>query len=337
MNKLFQRALTGLLLLAPAALAVQLSDLSPSMTRSSADEELTKDYAYRVLNDLSVRRIWNLDENRKLTIDFDSKSGKLICIVVDYRKPVTLEEADKDAGDIGKFEEAKWKKFPADKAAKYHMGRSRAMKFKEGFMFQEITGANKCMRLTFYTGVPKENRRHLTEGSVVGGSSALGNTVSGSAVKNLLKDEETRLYTANKTDKPKEVKPKPRKVEVVEPEPMDEPEPEVVEPEPQPEVVKEQPVDTKPAKVVKKKEAPPSGLQKFLAQFGLDGITPMQWGLGGVGLVILITIISAMGRSSSRRKMEQRADALRRNSASAKAALRQSIEKGKKSNGLRLK
>lgn len=336
MNKLFQRALTSLLLLAPVALAVQLSDLSPSMTRASADDELTKDYAYRVLSDLSVRRIWNLDENRKLTIDFDSKKGSLICIVVDYRTPVTLEEADKDAGDIGKFEEAKWKKFPADKAAKYHMGRSRAMKFKEGFMFQELTGANKCMRLTFYTGVPKENRRHLTEGSVVGGTSAMGNTVSGSAVKNLLKDEETRLYTPNKTDKPKEVAPKPKKVEVVEPEPIDEPEPEVAEPEPVKETVAE-PVDTRPAKVARKKEERRSGLQEFLAQFGLDGITPMQWGIGGGALLVLIIVISAVGGGSNRRKLEQRADSLRRNSASAKAALRQSIEKGKKSNGLRLK
>lgn len=335
MNKLFQRALTSLLLLAPAALAVQLSDLSPSMTRTSADDELTKDYAYRVLSDLSVRRIWNLDDNRKLTVDFDSKNGNLICIVVDYRKPVTLEEADKDAADIGKFEEAKWKKFPSDKAAKYHMGRSRAMKFKEGFMFQELTGANKCMRLTFYTSVPKENRRHLTEGSTFGGSSAMGNTVSGGAVKNLLKDEETRLYTPNKTDKPKDVAPKPRKVEVTEPEPIDEPEPEVVK-EPEPEVVKE-PVDTKPAKVAKKKEVRRSGLEEFLAKIGLDGLTPMQWGIGGGALLVLIIVISAVGGGSSRRKLEQRADALRRNSASAKATLRQSIEKGKKSNGLRLK
>lgn len=339
MNKLFQRALTSLLLVSPAALAVQLSDLSPSMTRATADDTLTKDYAYRVLSDLSVRRIWNLDENRKLTIDFDSKKGSLICIVVDYRTPVTLEEADKDAADIGKFEEAKWKKFASDKAAKYHMGRSRAMKFKEGFMFQELTGANKCMRLTFYTGVPKENRRHLAEGSVVGGSSAMGNTLSGNAVKSLLKDEETRLYTPNKTDKPVEVEPKPKKVKEVKPEPVDEPEPEpeVVTPEPSGEVVKG-PVEVKPIKVVKQKGDRSSDFQKFLAKFGLDKLTPMQWGLGGVGLVVLLTIISAIGRSNNRRKMEKRAAALRRNSATVSASLRQSIKKSTpKGKGLRLK
>ena len=88
MNKIFQRVLMGLFLLVPAALAVQLSDLSPTITRTEADENLTKDYAYRVLSDLSVRRIWNLDDNRKLSIDFDAKTGKLICIgmfVTKYR------------------------------------------------------------------------------------------------------------------------------------------------------------------------------------------------------------------------------------------------------------
>ena len=106
--------------------------------------------------------------------------------------------------------------------------------------------------------------------------------------------------------------------------------------EPEPEVVKE-PVDTKPAKVAKKKEVRRSGLEEFLAKIGLDGLTPMQWGIGGGALLVLIIVISAVGGGSSRRKVEQRADALRRNSASAKATLRQSIEKGKKSNGLRLK
>ena len=127
MKKFFLCALASLALLTPAATAVQLSDLSPTLTRNEADDSLTKDYAYRVLADLSVRRIWNLDDNRKLTIDFEGKTGNLICIIVDYRTPVTLDEATQDAADIGKFEEAAWRKFDEKKAAKYYMGRSRAM------------------------------------------------------------------------------------------------------------------------------------------------------------------------------------------------------------------
>ena len=115
MKKILQYVLAGILALTPAVWAIQLSDVSPDLTRTAADENLTKDYAYRVLSDLSVRRIWNLDDNRKLTIDFDPRKDSLICIVVDYRKPVTLEEADRDAADIGKFENASWRKFDKNK------------------------------------------------------------------------------------------------------------------------------------------------------------------------------------------------------------------------------
>lgn len=324
MNKLFQYALTGLLLLAPAGMAVQLSDLSPSLDRQAADDNLTKDYAYRVLSDLSVRRIWNLDDNRKLTVDFDGKTGKLICIVVDYRKPVALEEADKDAADIGKFEEAAWRKFSADKAAKYYMNRARAMKFEEGYMFEELSGANKCLRLTFYPKVPKENRRHLSEGSTSNGSSAMGNTLSGSAVKKLLEDEETRLYTPNKTDKPKEVV-KPKKPVVVDEPEVEEPEeetPEVIEEPKETGKVVKAPVKVKPVKTVKQKGDRSKDVDGLLAKLGLDKLTTMHWVLIGVGLVVLITIISVIGRNNERKKLEKRAERLRKSPGTLKANIR---------------
>ncbi len=344
MNKLFRYALAGFLLLAPVGMAVQLSDLSPSLDRQAADDNLTKDYAYRVLSDLSVRRIWNLDDNRKLTIDFDGKTGALICIVVDYRRAVSMEEADKDAADIGKFEEASWRKFSADKAAKYYMGRARAMKFDEGYMFEELSAANKCMRLTFYPKAPKENRRHISEGSTANGSSAMGNTLSGSAVKKLLEDEERRLYTANKTDKTEKPKPVKKKIEepVVEEEPevLDEPEEEIIE-----EVVEEPketgkvveaPIKVKPIKTVKKKGDRESDIAKLLAKLGLDKLDTIHWIIGGVGLIILITVISAIGRSNERRKLEKRAERLRQNKTIVQASLRNSARKGDKSK-LRLK
>ena len=334
MKKLLQFVLTGLLALSPAGWAVQLSDLSPDLTRTSADENLSKDYAYRVLSDLSVRRIWNLDDNRKLTIDFDPRKDELICIVVDYRKAVTLEEADKDAADIGKFEEAAWRKFDSNKAAKYYMGRSRAMKFKQGYMFQELNGANKCMRLTFYTDVPKENRRLISEGEVTSTKSAMGSSGGSSAVQTLLDDEEKRLYTPNKTDKPKTVAKPKKKPEIIEDE---EPEPEVEEfqdEEPaeaeheEPEKVVQEPVKTAPT--IKKKKEKPGMIQELLAKLGLDKLTTLHWILIGVGLVILITIISAIGRSNERRKIEARAARLR-NTGSVKDSLRAGLQvkKGK--------
>lgn len=346
MKKFFLCALASLALLTPAATAVQLSDLSPTLTRNEADDSLTKDYAYRVLADLSVRRIWNLDDNRKLTIDFEGKTGNLICIIVDYRTPVTLDEATQDAADIGKFEEAAWRKFDEKKAAKYYMGRSRAMKFDCGYMFQELSGANKCIRLSFYPKAPAENRRHISEGSTMSGASAMGSTMSGSAVKKLMEDEETRLYTPNKTDEAKKAQKAKKKPKPVVIETQDEPaedvedtldsddaiaavEPEADEEPSQTGKVVQGPVKVKPIKKVKKKGDRGSDASNFLAKLGLDGLETIHWILIGVGLVVLITIISAVGRSNERRKIEQRAARLRNNPASVKASLRQKSKSDK--------
>lgn len=338
MKKILQYVLAGLLALTPAAWAIQLSDVSPDLTRTSADENLTKDYAYRVLSDLSVRRIWNLDDNRKLTIDFDPRKDSLICIVVDYRKPVSLEEADRDAADIGKFENASWRKFDKNKAAKYFMGRSRAMKFEQGYMFQELNGANKCSRLSFFTKQPKENRRLISEGSTsASGSTAMGNSGGGNAIKTLLADEEKRLFTANKTDKPKTT----YKPTVIEPEEDEEPveEPsedfttEDVEPEEVVETPKEVvkgPVEVKPIKPVKKKGDRKKDVDGLMAKLGLDKLEPIHWILGVVGLVILITIISVVGRSNERRKIEARAARLR-NSGNLQDSLRAGMQGKKRS------
>lgn len=324
MKKFFLCALTCLAMLTPAATAVQLSDLSPTLTRNEADDNLTKDYAYRVLSDLSVRRIWNLDDNRKLSIDFEGKTGKLICIVVDYRVPVSLEDADRDAADIGKFENAAWRKFDANKAAKYYMERSRAIKFDSGYMFQELSGSNKCLRLTFYPKPPKENRRHISEGSTLSSSSAMGSSMSGGAVKTLLEDEETRLYTPNKTDKAREkAAPKPVVIEQPEDEPEETPEEtdedtdiieETVEDTTE-KVVVQGPVKVKPIKSVKKKGDRSSDANSFMAKLGLDGLKPIHWILIVVGLVVVISIIGAIGRSNERRKLEQRAARLRNSSS----------------------
>ena len=167
----------------------------------------------------------------------------------------------------------------------------------------------------------------------------MGSTMSGSAVKKLLEDEETRLYTPNKTDEVKKAKKtKPKPVVVVEPQDEPEEEPDIeadstddiaaVEPEADEEPsqtgkVVQGPVKVKPIKKVKQKGDRSSDANNFLAKLGLDGLETIHWILIGVGLVVLITIISAIGRGNERRRIEQRAARLRSNPASVKASLRQ--------------
>lgn len=305
-------SLLASLCLMPFAGAVELTDLSPALTRTDADANLTKDYAYRVLSDLTVRRVWNLDENRKLTIDFDPKKDKLICIVVDYKKPVSSKEGTKAVLDITKAPEAKWNKLTPDKAAKYGVERAKALKVDGGYAFMESNTAGKCIRVSLYPQMPKGSRRHLQDISTADyGPTAMGNNSQASAGKELLQDEAKRLQTPNKTDLAKNI---------AESDTMEDDEPvAVTEPTPEPEAVKETTPEPKTVakedKPAKKVSTQPQGdrgndLEALLAKLGLDGLTPMQWGIGGAALILLFTIIGMIRRSAEQKRLRARAAAM---------------------------
>ncbi|MCQ2364672.1 MAG: hypothetical protein MJ051_03870 [Akkermansia sp.] len=323
-------SLLASLCLMPFAGAVELTDLSPTLTRTDADANLTKDYAYRVLSDLTVRRVWNLDDNRKLTIDFDPKKDKLICIVVDYKKPVSSKEGTKAVLDITKAPEAKWNKLSTDKAAKYGVERAKALKVDGGYAFMESNTAGKCIRVSLYPQVPKGSRRHLQDVSTADyGPTAMGNNSQASAGKELMQDEAKRLQTPNKTDLAKNV---------AESDTMEDDEPvAVTEPTPEPETVKE---TTSEPKAVVKEDKPskkkvntqPQGdrgndLDALLAKLGLDGLTPMQWGIGGAALILLFTIIGMIRRSAEQKRLKARAEAMARTDVGA--SLRASVSRPK--------
>lgn len=318
MKNFLPRTLCTAFCLASLAGAVELTDLSPSLSRTDADANLTKDYKYRVLSDLSVRRVWNLDENRKLTIDFDPKKDMLICMMVEYKKPVSSKEGTKAILDITKASEAKWNKLSNDKAAKYGVERAKALKVDGGYAFMECNSAGKCIRVSLFREVPKASRRHLQDVSVADyGPTALGNNAQASAGKELLKDEAQRLQTPNKTDLAKNVAESDTMED-------DEPVTNTTEPEPDPEpaaTTTETPAKTavatteKPAK--KKIDSQPQGdrgndLKALLDKLGLGGLTPVQWGIGGAALILLFTIIGMVRRSNEQKRLKARAEAMAR-------------------------
>lgn len=317
MNNFFPRTLCAAFCLASLAGAVELTDLSPELTRTDADANLTKDYKYRVLSDLSVRRVWNLDDNRKLTIDFDPKKDRLICIVVDYKKPVSSKEGTKAILDITKAPEAKWNKLSNDKAAKYGVERAKALKVDGGYAFMECNSAGKCIRVSLFREVPKASRRHLQDISVADyGPTAMGNNAQASAGKELLKEEAQRLQTPNKTDLAKNVAESDTMED--DDEPVATPEP---EPEPEVTTTTEKPAKTVAAtdKPAKKKtiDAQPQGdrgndLQALLDKLGLGGLTPAQWGIGGAALILLFTIIGMVRRANEQKRLKARAEAMAR-------------------------
>lgn len=315
MNHFLPRTLCAALAMASLAGAVELTDLAPDITRTDADANLTKDYKYRVLSDLSVRRVWNLDENRKLTIDFDPKKDRLICIMVDYKKPVSSKEGTKAILDITKAPEAKWNKLSNDKAAKYGVERAKALKVDGGYAFMECNSAGKCIRVSLFREIPKASRRHLQDISVADyGPTAMGNNAQASAGKELLKDEAQRLQTPNKTDLAKNIAESDTMED-------DEPVTNTTEPEPEPEVTKTEepakPVATVEPSVKKKIDSQPKGdrgndLQALLDKLGLGSLTPMQWGIGGAALILLFTIIGMVRRSNEQKRLKARAEAMAR-------------------------
>ncbi len=201
MKSPLRHALFLTLALASAAGAVQLSDLNPAITRSEADTTLTKDYAYRILSDLTVRRVWNLDENRKLTIDFDPRTDKLICIMVDYKKAVSPKDGTQDLMEIGHLDESPgWNKLTADKAQKYGVRNADATKVGNAYAFRESNSSGKCIRISLFTDKPAAQRVKMDDVSGVDvGKTAMGSNNSGSAGRILQKDEERRMSIPLKT------------------------------------------------------------------------------------------------------------------------------------------
>ena len=100
------------------ALGLEMEVLSPTMTRQEADDYLTKDYVYRVLEDGSVRRTWSPDANSRLILDFDPKKGTLLSMFMEYRKPIAEEEAMKTLQVMTGKDKISWAKMPEDKMAK---------------------------------------------------------------------------------------------------------------------------------------------------------------------------------------------------------------------------
>ena len=82
------------------------------------------------------------------------------------------------------------------------------------------------------------------------------------------------------------------------------------------------PIEVKPIKTVKKKGDRGKDVDSLLAKLGLDKLEPIHWILIGIGFIILISVIGAVGRSNERRKLEQRAERLRNSPGALKASVR---------------
>lgn len=281
---------------------LELEVLSPTMTRQEADDYLTKDYIYRVLEDGSVRRTWSPDANSRLMLDFDPTKGSLLSMFMEYRKPIAEEEAMKTLQVMTGKDKISWARMPEEKMEKIGVPGARAVKIGKGFAFFETTASGKCRRITVYPHAPKESRLLLREIAVSdAGQSGFDSSKSVADCRKLMAEEEKIFFTPNKAELAKAAAAaRKRQAESGEESTsiavntVQEEEPEVKE-EPvaqeQETVTEEKPVATTKKKKKKVRE------KSFMEKLGLGDMTEGEMMTYGAGVLVLLIIIVVAVRS----------------------------------------
>ena len=291
-----------LLLSAGTAQALQIKDVDTTLTRVRADRELTKDYKYRVLQDMAVRRTWMVDKDCRVSLDFDTSNGKLIFVLVEYKGGVDKDRVDDDTETILQSTDIKWKKLAKSKQGKYGVKNARVAKANNGFyIFQEYNKKNKCVRLMMTAAHPEENRRDLQDASDSTHVTALGSTAGGSVVKQIKQEEERRLRTPNHAT---QAAPEPKVENPVKEPKKPAPTPKAPEPEP----LDDDTSDADGGVLVSEKPSP----MEWLEEHGIGQDRLIQIGGGLVGLILLFSIIGYARRRAAQKRILQRVQELRR-------------------------
>ena len=191
-------------MLAGAAMGLELKELQLPMTRDEADSSLSKDYDYTILSDSTIRRTWKL-KGRKVHVDFKlNRQGQALCIAVEYSKPASQKTVHNDIKAVtgGKSSYKKLGK-PKKNTNTYGMEHALGAKVKssdgksEGWIFVEHTGADrkKCTRFVYYSSKPSRDRMSLSAAQEDGGYTAMGSAGANIDLSALRADEEARRRT----------------------------------------------------------------------------------------------------------------------------------------------
>ncbi len=266
------------------ASALEVEDLRLPMTRSEADASLSKNYEYRVLQDVSIRRTWE-EGNRRISIDFTPTNDKAVLITIDYKKPVTRAVADRDAAAMAGGKLGKWRKGKAKKMEEIGLTSAHFVRTPQGgFIFRERAKKGKYSRLAYFASTPQDNRWELNEFDDSRRVTALGSTAGGEGVAYLRKDEEKRRKTpAKPVKRPAAVAAAP--------------------------TVPDKPQagdDFEDTSAPAEEEADDAGEDVAAAPEGslLDKLTPMHYGIIGAVLLLLLVIRMVAKSRAARRRAE---------------------------------
>lgn len=288
--------------------ALEVSELTPTLTRGYADKHFDKDYNYRILEDCSVRRTWQ-EEGKSIIIDFDIRTEKVVSIYIVYSPEADKKTALADVKVLteNRREGAKWINAKKDALDGVGLKKSRLMRLTDkSLLFWESAAKEKCSRLCWFATAPKIDRMALGNMNDYSGRTAMGNTRSGGTFRQFQVDEERRMRIepVRVETAVAVVTPAPRPAEDVAPAVEQKP---AVAPVKKPEPV----VGGLAASVADEPEAPEDGAEvkssaNLLQALGIQADDEVvKWGAIGLGVLLLLILWGAV--SSARRKAVQRA------------------------------
>lgn len=173
--------------------ALELEDITLPLTRNEADNKLSKDYDFTVMEDASVRRSWKL-KDKTVHIDFNLSKGNLICVIVEYKTPVSLDSARKDISTLtGADSKTKLRKVNKGLAALGLKG-CLGTKTAKGWAFAQPSSKNKkkCGRVLIFAKKPTKDRLALSEAREGGNYTAMGSSGSGIDISAITAAEQAR-------------------------------------------------------------------------------------------------------------------------------------------------
>ena len=200
--------------------ALEVKDITLPMTRNEADNKLSKDYSFTVLEDASLRRSWKL-KDKTVHMDFNLSKGNAICVIVEYKSPVSVDTARKDiAAMTGADSKLKLRKVNKD-LAELGLKGCIGNKVDKSWVFAQPSSKNKkkCGRVLVFAQKPTKNRLELSAAKEGGDNyTAMGSSGRGIDISAIAAAEEARRNskpstaiasapTATDKDKTKPAKP----------------------------------------------------------------------------------------------------------------------------------
>ncbi len=270
--------------LVPQTMALELTDLHLPLTRAEADESLSKDYHFRVLADMTVRRSWVLG-NRTVSVDFSPKEGdQALLIFIDYKIPASPDEAHQDARALCGEDPGAWRRLLPQRAARLGMREADGLKLDGGrYCFRERNAQGKIVRLAYYAGIPGDPRWHLADDDRQDGKTAMGTRSTAGTASFLWRDEERRQGQVAEAAAPTAAAPE-------------------VAAEQTPPAAADGAATPARAKMLERPEEAPD-IVAAATDF-VNGLTPIHYALGGGVLALLVLMrVVASYRESRRRAM----------------------------------